>query len=95
MQSAQMTGTNLSRAKMEMAQLADAKITLCSFSGADLSYADLSHAVINESDFSNSNVNMAKMHEVLEADNIWTGANKSMAQGTSEERKKAEQWGKK
>jgi hypothetical protein len=37
---------------------------------------------------------MAKMHESFDEKCIWSGANKSSAQGTNEQLKKAEQWGK-
>jgi len=38
---------------------------------------------------------MANMHEMQDAKTEWRGSNKSLARGTDEKRKKAEQWGKK
>jgi uncharacterized protein YjbI with pentapeptide repeats len=49
---------------------------------------------MSECDFSGADVYMAKMHESFDEKCIWSGANKSSAQGTNEQLKKAEQWGK-
>ena len=37
---------------------------------------------------------MAKLHESFEEKCLWNGANRSAAQGTNEQLKRAEQWSK-
>ena len=77
-----------------MAQLKDATITESQAQRCRFHYTDFSNGFFYRVDFTDSRFDMALLHNIVEESCNWSGANRGAAQGTNEQLKKAETWGK-
>jgi uncharacterized protein YjbI with pentapeptide repeats len=92
LQEANLAQANFTGVKAIQALMVKTDCTKTNFSGADLTYADFSHADLTEANFSNTALFRANLHEVVEHNTVWKGANKSVSLGTDPKKQKAEQW---
>ena len=75
---------------MEQAQFSKTNCDGAMFTRADLTYVDFSHAILDNALMDFTELNRANLHEILEVNSIWEGANKASALPTDEKKAQAE-----